>query len=99
MVKHFLRIHGLSLIHKIKLVPKGLELSPEPTIGNNDRKFINNWYSSLKDFSFILMKQIVTHCEKTDEKTQTTITEIEATLKQQLKKDDNEETRNTISQS
>ena len=42
------------------------------------------------------MKQIVTHCEKTDKKTQTTITEIEATLKQQLKKDDNEETRNTI---
>ena len=34
-----------------KLVPKALELSLEPTIGNYDQEFIDNWYSDLKDFS------------------------------------------------
>ena len=67
-----------------KLVPKGLELTLEPTVGNYDQEFIDNWYSNLKDFSLTLMKQIVTYCEKTEEKTQTTIAEIEATFKQQL---------------
>ena len=42
------------------------------------------------------MKQIVGFCEKTEEKTQTSITEIEATLKRQLKKDDYAEIQNTI---
>ena len=60
------------------------------------KDFFDNWYSDLKDFSLILMKQIVTYCEKTEEKTQTSITEIEATLKQQLKKDDYGEIQNTI---
>ena len=57
---------------------------------------MDNWYSNLKDFSLFLMKQILTYCEKTEEKTQTSITEIEATLKQQLKKDDYTEIQNTI---
>ena len=42
------------------------------------------------------MKQTVTYCEKTEEKTQTSITEIEAILKQQLKIDDYAETQNNI---
>ena len=71
-----------------KLVPKGLELNLEPTIGIYDKEFIDNSYFILKDFSLIVMKQIVTYCKKTKEKSQTSITEIEATLKQQLKKDD-----------
>ena len=49
-----------------------------------------------KDFSLILMKQIVTYCNKTEEKTQTSITEIEAPLKQQPKKDDYAEIQNII---
>ena len=42
-----------------KLIPKGLELSLEPTIGIDNQGFINNLHSNLKDFSFILMKDIV----------------------------------------
>ena len=79
-----------------KLVPKGLELTLETTIGNYHQEFIDNWYSSFKDFSLILMKQIVTYCKKTEEKSQTSITEIEATLKQQLNKDDYAEIQNTV---
>ena len=79
-----------------KLVPKSLELNLEPTIGNYDQEFINNWYSSLKDFSLILVKQIATYSKKTKKKTQTRISEIKATLKQQLKKDDYAEILNII---
>ena len=63
-----------------KLIQKGLELNLEPTIGNYDQEFIDNWYSNLKYFSLILVKQIVTYCKKTEKKTQS-ISEIEATLK------------------
>ena len=79
-----------------KLVREGLELSLEPKIGNYDQEFIDNWHSNLKDFSCILLKQIVEFCEKTEEKTQTSITEVEVTLKQQLKKDDYAEIQSTV---
>ena len=42
------------------------------------------------------MKQIETYCEKTKEKTQTSITDIDAILKQQLRKDDYAEIQNTV---
>ena len=77
-----------------KLVPKGLELNLEATIGIYYQEFIDNWYSILKDFSIIVMKQIVTYCKETEEKTQTRITEIKATLKQQLKRNDYTEIQN-----
>ena len=76
-----------------KLVPKGLELNLEPTIGNYDQEFFDSWYFNLKYFTLILRKHIVAYCKKTEEKTQTSITEIEATLKQQLKKADYAETQ------
>ena len=48
-----------------KLIPKGLKLELEPTIGNFDQEFVDEWYSKLKGFSLILMKDITTYCEKT----------------------------------
>ena len=50
-----------------KLIPKGLELSLEPTIGNSYQEFIDNWYRNMKEFSFILVKDIVPFCGKTIE--------------------------------
>ena len=43
-----------------ELVPKGLE----PTIGNHDQEFLDNWYSKQKQFLLLLMKDIVQFCEK-----------------------------------
>ena len=79
-----------------RLLPKGLDFIVEPTVGNYDQEFIENWYFNLKNSSLILVKQIVTYWEKTEEKTQTSITEVEATLKQQLKKYGYAEKQNTI---
>ena len=42
------------------------------------------------------MKEIVIYCKKDGKKTETTITEIEAPLKLQVKKDDYAEIQNTI---
>ena len=35
-----------------KLVPMGLKLKLEPTIGNHDQEFLVNWFSKLNEFSF-----------------------------------------------
>ena len=48
-----------------KLVPKGLKLKLEPTIGNHEQEFLDNWFSKLNEFSLSLMKDIVTFCDKT----------------------------------
>ena len=60
--------------------PKGLEFSLEPTIGNGDQEFINNWYSILKEFSFILIKDIENLCGKTVEETTKNIDETQIKL-------------------
>ena len=52
-----------------KLVPKGLELTPERTIGNYDQCFIDNWYPKLKDFCLNLMEDVVSFCNKTKKET------------------------------
>ena len=46
-------------------VPKGLEVALEPTIGNHDQEFLDNWYLKQKQFSLLLMKDIVQFCDKT----------------------------------
>ena len=63
------------------LVPKGLELILEPTIGNHDQQFLDNWYSKLKQFSISLMEDIVTFCETTIKSTDIDIKNTEDSLK------------------
>ena len=53
----------------------------EPTIGNHDEHFLDNWYSKLKQFSLSLMKDIVQFCEKTIDATTTKISTTESSLK------------------
>ena len=79
-----------------KLIPKGLELSLEPNIGNCDQEFIDNWYSNLNDFSFILRKDIVKFLGKTIEETAKSIDETQIKLKQNLEKDEYYPIQNTI---
>ena len=64
-----------------KLIAKGLKLELEPTIGNSDQEFVDEWYSKLKGFSLILMKDITTYCEKTIKSINDSIKNTEATLR------------------
>ena len=52
----------------------------EPTIGNHNQEFLDNWYSKLKQFSLSLMEEFVQFCDKTINKTQE-ITTTELSLK------------------
>ena len=65
-----------------KLVPKGLELKLEPTIGNCDQSFNDNWYSKPTDFSLDLMKDVVSFCDKTIKETNIKIDQTKGILKQ-----------------
>ena len=47
------------------LQPKELELMPEPIIGNHYQFFLDNWYSSKKQFALSLLKNIDQFCGKT----------------------------------
>ena len=47
-----------------KVIPNGLNRQLEPTIGNHDQEFLDNWYQKLNKFSFELMGDIVKFCEK-----------------------------------
>ena len=76
-----------------KLVLKRLELTFEQTIGHYDQ---DNWYSNLKDFSLVLMEQIISFCDKTIEETTIKINDTKMILKQQLEKKQYEEITKTI---
>ena len=82
-----------------KLVPKGLELTLEPTIGNYNKSFIDNCYSKLIFFSLNLMKDLASFCGKTIKETKTKIDQTENILKQQLGKNEFEELQKTIKSS
>ena len=69
-----------------KLVPKGLKLELEPTLGNHDQEFLDNWFSKLNEFSLILLNHIVSYCGKTLEKTNNDISATETALKMQWNK-------------
>ena len=73
-------------MHQKKLVAKGSELPFEVTVGNFDQEFIDNWYSSLKKFSVILMVLIVTFHDKTIKKTNDKTDQTDSILKPKLEK-------------
>ena len=78
-----------------ELVLKGLEVALEPTIGNHDQKFLDNWYSKQKQFLLSLMKDIVQFCEKKKLK----CTRHQKSRKFSKDEDENEDsTRNVLQQ-
>ena len=46
------------------IIPNGLRLELEPTIGNHDETFLSNWYEKLQQHSQGFMKDIITFCHK-----------------------------------
>ena len=79
-----------------KLVPKGLRLEFEPTIGNYDQEFVDTWYAKLKSFSLTLMKDIASYRDKTIAKTKQNIRETETDLKSATAKEEYFQIQETI---
>ena len=76
-------LHKNSLTRCIaeELIPKGLKLELESTIGYFDQKFVDEWFSKLKGFSLKLMKEITTYSEKSIKSTNESMWSTEAILR------------------
>ena len=64
------------------IVPIGLQLELEPTIGNHNDEFLNKWHTKLKEFSMNLMKDVIEFCIDTDTETSNEINKIALKLKE-----------------
>ena len=64
-----------------ELIPKRIQVTLEPTIGNHDQDFLDNWYSKQEQFSLSLMKDIEQFCDKTINRTAQDIKNRESSLK------------------
>ena len=79
------------------VIPKIILLELEPTIGNHNQEFLDNWYGKLKTFSISMMEDIVTFCDKTLKSTKQEIANCENNLKSSMKKEEfNEIEKNEI---
>ena len=81
-----------------KLIPKGLKVYMEPTIGNHDQEFLDNWNQLFKDFSLVLMKNIVSFCDQTLTATTTEVKTTEQTLKHNMEKQEFADVEQVITQ-
>ena len=87
----------LSQCIESKLIPKGLKLELEHTIGNHNEEFLDTWYPNLQEFSLTLMKGIVKFCDEKISETEAYINSIEKALKQNMEKEEFQKIKETIS--
>ena len=79
-----------------KIIPHGLQMELEPTIGNHDDEFVSNWYEKLNLFSIEMMKDIVAFCKKTTSQIEPKIQEINTRLKDSLPSTDFQKVKLTL---
>ena len=73
--------HFLEKCISEKVIPDGLRINVEPTIGNHDDDFLSIWYNKLEGFSVELMQEIVKFCDKILAQTKKNIKATDTTLK------------------
>ena len=81
-----------------KVIQNGLKIELEPTIGNHDQEFLDEWYQILDQTSFTLMNKIVKFCEKTVVNVTTDIKAVELSLKKNMEKEEFKKTEDAINQ-
>ena len=59
------------------VIPKGLRLDLEPSIGNHDEEFLNKLYGKLEEFSKSFMNDVISFCDKTLTETEAKITDTD----------------------
>ena len=63
------------------MIPDGLRINVEPTIGNHDDEYLSIRYNKLEGFSVELMQEIVKFCDKILAQTKENIKATDTTLK------------------
>ena len=71
-----------------KVIPKGLRIDVEPSIGNNDEDFCNQWFSRLEEFSITLISDIIAYSEGIENATATKINEETKFLEENMNAED-----------
>ena len=71
-----------------KVIPKGLKIDIEPSIGNNDEDFCSQWFRRMEDFSMILISDIINYSEKIENTTTVKIDEEMAYIKSKMTAED-----------
>ena len=67
-----------------KLTPNGLKINLEPTIGNQNEEFVNQWYKIQDNCAKQLIKMTINFCETTIKETEHEIKEIDSKLQSNL---------------
>lgn len=80
------------------IVPNGLRLDLEPTIGNHDEEFLQNWYSKLEEYSKNFMKDVLAFCVKTNAETDASIKALDTELQTAVEKAQYDNVQATIIQ-
>ena len=66
------------------MIPNGLKVFVEPSIGNRDDDFLQKWHDRLETFSKTLTSDVIEYCEQVIAKTDEEIKEKTARLKDQV---------------
>ena len=67
-----------------KLTPNGLKINLEPTMGNQNEKFVKHWYKIQDEWTKKLIKMTIKFCETTVKETEREIKEIGSKLQSNL---------------
>ena len=79
-----------------KIIPKGLRIDLEPSIGNQDEAFCAAWFAKLEEFSFSLMDDVIKYCETIETETEDKIRLNKEALETMMDPDDHKELSDTM---
>ena len=84
--------------YRDKIIPHGLSIYVETSVGNQDEEFLETWHEKLRSFSLTLMSQVITFCDQTINKVNEEIEKIKAKLHAKLDRNKREEIISTLEQ-
>ena len=80
-----------------KVIPKGLKIDVEPSIGNQDEHFCSKWFARLEEFSLTLISDIIEYSESIEDDTNKRISEETASLRNTMNEGDFKEIKEIMS--
>ena len=82
--------------YRDKIIPHGLSIYVEPSIGNQDEAFLETWHENFQSFSLTLMSQVITFCDQTINKVNEEIEKTKVELHAKLDRNEREEIISTL---
>ena len=86
----------LSKCYCDRIIPHGLSIYVELSIGNQDEAFLETWHENLQSFSLTLMLQVITFCDQTINKVNEEIEKTKVELHANFDRNEREEIISTL---